>query len=212
MQKNGKNILCDVCGKEFYLCKYRLKRCKNHFCSKDCYDKFERPHKKENILSVYRTIIRKGKPMSEHRYVMEQYIGRKLERSEYIHHINGNKLDNRIENLKIMSPQQHNRQHKDKLPKVKICKVCGKEFQPPIKHRGRNTICGIDCWRIWQRKTTPFKEIKINQYDLKGNFIKTFKSIKDASNEINGLSTNIVKCLKNKTKSAYGYKWKYANI
>lgn len=159
----------------------------------------------------YKQIQVNGKHIDEHRYTMQQYLGRELKRNEYVHHINGDKLDNRIENLKIMSPLEHNREHKEKLPKIKICKVCGKEFEPPIKHRGRNTICSKECRKVWQKKVTPFKRIKINQYDLFGNFIKTFDSIKDASVEINGLSTNIVKCLKNKTKSAYGYKWEYVN-
>jgi len=43
----------------------------------------------------------------EHRYIMEKHIGRKLLRTEIIHHINENPLDNRIENLKIVSRGEH---------------------------------------------------------------------------------------------------------
>lgn len=52
-----------------------------------------------------------GNKKFEHRKVMEEFIGRKLESNEVIHHINGNRQDNRIENLKIMTPSEHSKIH-----------------------------------------------------------------------------------------------------
>lgn len=161
------------------------------------------------MKNPYKRTTYNGKPMDEHRKVMSIFLGRELKRNEHVHHINGDKKDNRIENLKLVNPAEHNRIHQEKLPKTKICKVCGNVFFPPINHRGRNTICSKECWLVFQKQTTPFKPIAIIQYDMQGNFIKIFDSIKEASAEVNGLSTNIVKCLKGKTKSAYGYKWQY---
>lgn len=49
----------------------------------------------------------------EHRYVIEQQIGRFLEKDEVVHHINGNKSDNRLENLMLLTPSEHSKLHSE---------------------------------------------------------------------------------------------------
>jgi len=55
----------------------------------------------------YVFILVGDKYIGEHRLAVENQLGRRLEFNEKIHHINGNKSDNRIENLQICSQSQH---------------------------------------------------------------------------------------------------------
>ena len=62
------------------------------------------------ICSGYSFILQKTperKYLSEHRLIMEELLNRKLSPDEIVHHINGNTLDNRPENLMVMSRAEH---------------------------------------------------------------------------------------------------------
>ena len=59
-------------------------------------------------------LIGKGQYVREHRLVMESHLRRRLEKHEQVHHKNGNKQDNRIENLELHTAGSHTKHHWDK--------------------------------------------------------------------------------------------------
>jgi len=88
----------------------------------------------------------KSRPIDEHRLIMERHLGRKLGRFEFVHHKNGDKKDNRIENLELMAPQPHSEHHNQKYSKTWVCEICGKEFEPPpTKRGGKKRTCSKEC-------------------------------------------------------------------
>jgi len=49
----------------------------------------------------------KPKPVKRHRWLMEQHLGRALMANEDVHHIDGNKQNNSIENLMVLPHSEH---------------------------------------------------------------------------------------------------------
>ena len=106
---------CDECGKVF-----KPARSSSKYCCRRCsWDNNGGHNKKPETwwTSVRGYIVGRvwinGKAvfMRKHRWIMEKHIGRPLSKKEVVHHINGNKLDNSIENLTIIQFGEHSAYH-----------------------------------------------------------------------------------------------------
>lgn len=117
-QRKGVYKDCAVCGTNFYVPAYRANTAL--YCSRRCTsignpENTQKARDKSPIMArkgsletkKYKTVMVNGKQVREHRFVMEQHIGRKLESWEHVHHIDGNHLNNDINNLQILSNSEH---------------------------------------------------------------------------------------------------------
>lgn len=121
-------VKCLTCNKSFLKRPCELK--KRNFCSRPCFWKYppdwSKGESNYHWIGRFRMGYKKryiglrihGHPMAdkhgrilEHRYIASQKLGRILERSEVVHHINHDYSDNRPENLKVMSHSEHSKHH-----------------------------------------------------------------------------------------------------
>ena len=104
----------------------------------------------------------------EHTVVAEKYLGRSIKESELVHHLDGNRANNRCENLLVLERSQHakieewlangaptlkkvgeNRVNsgKSKVTQPSYCSCCGKTLQ----HKQKNH-CSFECSGFDKRK------------------------------------------------------------
>lgn len=111
------------------------------------------------IFEGYKILTINGEQIYEHRYIMEKYLGKKLNPKEIIHHINENTLDNRIENLEISSQANHCSHHMKKrfayLQKTNNikCETCGKiVFKKTWEIKAKkHHFCSFPCSAVARR-------------------------------------------------------------
>jgi len=93
------------------------------------YGSYTRKDGKQHVCLVYGD--GKRKTVSYPKHLMEIELNRYLNSNEFIHHVNHDFTDNRIENLKIVNRNEHGTLHTaEEVIKgyAAICSWCGKQY------------------------------------------------------------------------------------
>lgn len=102
-----------------------------------------------------------SKTLLDHRDVMQKHLGRELLSSEIVHHIDGNKLNNELSNLELVSRIEHARHHGRCRTTEYVdltCELCGANFKRKARDERHNRgmgkagpFCGKSCSARWSR-------------------------------------------------------------
>ena len=106
----------------------------------------------------------------------------------------------------------------NKLKTFKVHRLVGFMFLknpnnlPEINHKNKKRDCNLATNLEWC--DNPYnirysRAKRVNQYDLDGNYLKTWNCIREVERQLNICNGDIVKCCKNKKRTAGGYIWKY---
>lgn len=112
-----------------------------------------------------------GKYVLFHRVIMENYLRRMLEDDEVVHHINGNRYDNRLSNLELLRSDVHSRLHQRQHGRKYVllkCPECGTLFELPHNQsylikpsKYRCNFCSSHCRAVF------FRNVQLNGMTFK---------------------------------------------
>lgn len=127
--------------------------------------------------SGYIRLRRNGKAKLEHILVWESIYG-EIPNGYQIHHIDGNKLNNSIENLQLVTPLEHKRLHSNcKIIDgvwYKLCSVCG-EYKACIDeywYFSRGYISGRKCRKCYIQHSLNVRKALIAKGWRRKNYSK----------------------------------------
>jgi hypothetical protein len=125
----------------------------------------------------------------EHRIVMENYLGRILDDDEVVHHLNGNKKENEIENLELALKREHIKHHALKQGQKMVilkCPECNKIFERRLgltflQKGGRHkyTCCSRSCSGKFSRYIQLHGKTATVESAISGNIVSLYNTNDD---------------------------------
>ena len=145
------SVPCDNCGTIVHPNSYHMQHLKHHFCDRNCYKEWRqrgtglgenspswkggKRKNQDGYIALHNHIVPSrfasmkspgNNYVGEHRIIMAEHLDRPLYKYERVHHKNGRKDDNRIENLELWANGHPSGMRIEDAPHCQTC-TCGEE-------------------------------------------------------------------------------------